>query len=64
MTVYEAMVKAQSSRCNVIKDYMQMVDKYPGDRWAMELYQESIDRAYLLGIAIDNLRCDIATIEV
>ena len=64
MTVYEAMVKEQSCRCIVIKDYFNMIDEYPGYKWPIEMYQESIDRAYLLGIAIDNLRCDIATMEV
>ena len=64
MTVYEAMVESQSIQAGTIVQHFEAMERHPDSAPFIKLYQESIDRAYLLGIAIDNLRCDIATIEV
>lgn len=71
MTVYEALVKAQSRECRLLEmSYQDLVEAeerqihhHIMDLYVSE-YQDSIDRAYLLGVAIDNLRADVAVMEV
>jgi hypothetical protein len=71
MTVYEALVKAQSRECRLIESYFEdFVEAWNKAAWKevvdgyRQSWQDSIDRAYLLGVAIDNLRADVAVMEV
>lgn len=68
MTVYEALVHAQSNECkesegcNIVLAHCKK-ELYDKKEWIAK-EQDHIDRAYLLGIAIDNLPADVASMEV
>ena len=65
MTVYEALVTAQSRYCGVaLMCFDDMVHSSGANNWRIRDWQTAVDRAYLLGLAIDNLPADVANMEV
>ena len=65
MTVYEALVQAQHDSCNMAERFGLVFEQEPEMMEAsLYLEQQYIDRAYLLGVAIDNLPADVASMEV
>ena len=58
MTVYEALVAAQHDACEKAET---MSHYYSSDS---KVADDLIDRAYLLGLAIDNIPADVANMEV
>jgi len=65
MTVYEALVRAQHEACEEVDTLYKIIE---GSVFGTEKYendvQSQIDRAYLIGVAIDNLPVDVASREV